>query len=119
MVNNITLVGRVGRDVEVVQTSGNPIAKFTIATDDKRREATDWHNIVTFGTVAGIAAKFFQKGSVVSVTGQLHYDNYTDKQGNKRTSAYVVGERVMLISGGKPREDSVANDDPLKDEFPL
>lgn len=47
MVNNITIVGRVGRDVEVIQTSGNPIAKFTIATDDKRREATDWHNIVS------------------------------------------------------------------------
>lgn len=119
MANCIVLGGRLGRDVEIVETSGSPIAKFTLATDNKYKNKTLWHNIVAYGAVANICGKLLCKGSFVNITGELDYDEYTDKQGVHRKVANIIANKVELVCGGKPREESATNDDPLNDEFPL
>ena len=57
--NRVTLIGHLGQDPELrhLPTSGQPVASFSVATDDtdkqgQRQERTDWHHIVVFGKAA-------------------------------------------------------------------
>jgi len=61
-VNKVILVGNVGKDPEVKYSpSGTPIAKFSLATNEKYKdrsdewqERTEWHNIVAWQRLAEI-----------------------------------------------------------------
>ena len=109
-VNKIILVGRVGKDPDIVFTkSGDPILKFSVATSEKYKgeETTQWHNVVIFGKLAAAIKDFVTKGREIYVEGQMKYDKWEDKNGNKRTTANVEvgfnGTVMLLGKGGQVR----------------
>jgi len=119
-VNKVILVGNLGRDPELryIQ-SGQAVANFTLATNDRWRdkegnnqERTEWHRIVVWGKSAENCAQFLQKGRSVYVEGRLQTREWEDKDGNKRQTTEVVAQTVQFLggrgaaeSGGGPSED--------------
>jgi single-strand DNA-binding protein len=103
--NSVRLVGFLGSDPEV-KTFGNnkKVARVAIAIDDSYKndkgekvKETQWHNLVMWEGLAGIAEKFLHKGSEVTIEGKLVNRNYTDKDGLKRyITEIVVGEMFMM-----------------------
>lgn len=115
--NQITLIGNVGRDPEVkILPSGDRVANFSLATSEKwnskdgeKQERTEWHKVDAFGKLAEIVESYVSKGSKLFVQGQLVYDEWTDKDGNKRTAAKVklgFGSKLVLL--GSPSGDGSA-----------
>ena len=85
--NNITIVGRVGRDPELrFSKDEKPIAVFSVATDYGRDEnkKTSWHNIVAFGSLAENVIKSIHTGTRVIVSGRLDVSDYQTKDGEKK-----------------------------------
>ena len=125
MLNQIVLMGRLTRDPELRYTqSQTPVATFRIAVDrdfggrDGGEKQTDFIDIVAWRQSAEFVSMFFTKGSMVIVTGRLQMRDWTDRDGNKRTSAEVVADRVMFgeskrsrdeYGGGAPRSGGDAN----------
>jgi single-strand DNA-binding protein len=106
-VNRVILVGRLGKDPEIKYTaSGMALAKFSVATDEvrkdaqgNRQESTEWHNIVFWGKQAEIAGEYLKKGSLVYVEGKLRTRSWEDSQGGgKRYATEVVGDRFQILS---------------------
>jgi hypothetical protein len=64
-VNKVILVGNVGKDPEVKYSpSGTPVAKFSLATNEKYKdrsdewqERTEWHNFVAWQRLAEIVGE--------------------------------------------------------------
>lgn len=111
MLNHITLMGRLTRDVELRRTgSGVPVASFTIAVDrdfaDKQsgEKETDFIDIVAWRSTADFVAKYFGKGRMAVVSGRLQIRNWTDKDGNKRRTAEVIAESVYF--GDSKKDDA-------------
>jgi len=122
-VNKVILVGNLGRDPELryIQ-SGQAVANFTLATNDRWRdkegnnqERTEWHRIVVWGKSAENCAQYLQKGRSVYVEGRLQTREWEDKEGNKRQTTEVVAQAVQFLggrggaggdSGGGPAGDS-------------
>ena len=109
MLNKIFLMGRLARDPELRRTqSGLPVASFRIAVDrdikDKNtgERATDWIDIVAWRQTAEFVSRYFTKGSLIVVEGRLQIRDWTDKEGNKRTTAEVVADQVYF--GGSKRD---------------
>lgn len=101
MLNQVTLIGRVGHNPEIrVSQSGKKVCRLSVATDAFRggQRATDWHNVVCFEKVAENCERFVQKGSVVGVVGSIQYSEYTGKDGVKKTAANIIADRVQFIS---------------------
>lgn len=75
--NNVTLLGRIGKDPE----EKNGAVKFSIATNDgsKDKPKTNWHNIVAFGRTGEIIMKFFKKGDMIGIVGRLDYNEHEGK----------------------------------------
>lgn len=99
MLNHIVLQGRLCADPTLRYTqSQTPVASFTLAVDrdfgeDKK---TDFINITAWKKTAEFVDKYFFKGDMAIVSGRLQMREYTDKQGQNRTSAEVVAEHVYF-----------------------
>ena len=108
MLNHIVLMGRLTRDVELRYTQSQiPVASMRIAVDrdfgrgDERQ--TDFIDVVAWRQTAEFVNKYFHKGSMIVVSGRLQMREWTDRDGNKRTSAEVVADNVYF---GESRRDS-------------
>lgn len=107
-VNKVILVGNLGRDAELRYTPGGaPVAGFSLATTEvwndkggQRQEKTEWHRISIWGKTAESLQEYLVKGKQVLVEGRIQYRDWTDKDGVKRTTAEIRGDRVVLLGGG-------------------
>ena len=108
MLNKTTLQGRLTRDPEMRQTqSGVSVTSFTVAWSEKYKETetkcflpcTAWR-----GT-GELAAKYFRKGQEIIVEGSLSTREWTDKEGNKRTTIELTVDKVHFC-GPKQGGDS-------------
>ena len=103
MLNRIIIMGRLARDPELRRTqTGTPVASFRLAVErdfkDKAtgERSTDWIDVVAWRSTAEFVSRFFTKGRMAVVEGRLQMRDWTDKEGNKRTSAEVVADNVYF-----------------------
>ena len=111
--NRVTLIGHLGQDPELrhLPTSGQPVASFSIATDDSytdrqghRQERVDWHNIVVFGKAFESCKKYLKKAREVYVEGRLRIREYEARDnGGKRQRAEIIASRVQFL-GVRPND---------------
>ena len=103
MLNHIVIMGRLARDPELRHTqSGTPVASFTLAVDrdfkDKNtgERQTDWIDVVAWRQTGEFVSRYFSKGRMAVVEGRLQIREWTDKEGNRRTTAEVVADNVYF-----------------------
>lgn len=116
--NTIMLIGRLGKDPEMVYTpQGTAHTRFPLATNRRwsdrtsgeRKQETTWHTIVLWDALAEIAATYLHKGELCFVEGRLTHRDYTDKDGVRRRMYEVIADGLELL-GGKP---AASGDDEL------
>ena len=121
-VNKVILVGNLGRDAELRYTpSGAAVLNFSIATTEtwkdkatnEKKESTEWHKVVLWGRVAESLNEYLVKGKQVYVEGRLQTRQWEDKEGQKRYTTEVKGERVVLLGSAGGRAGS-----PVRSESP-
>jgi single-strand DNA-binding protein len=108
-VNKVILVGNLGKDPEVKYTPGGmAVAKFSLATSFRSKDKntgewvdhTDWHNIVVWDKLAGIAGEYLKKGGKVYIEGRLKTDSWEDPQTKqKKYMTNVVATDLVLLGG--------------------
>jgi len=107
-VNKVILVGNLGRDAELRYTPGGaPVATLNLATTEvwndkagQRQEKTEWHRIVLWGKSAESLNEYLVKGKQIYVEGRLQTRQWDDKDGNKRYTTEIRGDRIVLLGGG-------------------
>ncbi len=109
MVNEVRLIGRLGKDPEGFDTKDGRGARMSIATSSYSggEERTEWHRVVVFGKAAGFVLDYLGKGRLVYVEGRLQTSSY-EKDGVKRYSTDVISYRVTSLE--KPPEGATKND---------
>ena len=102
-------IGRLTRDPELVETSGDTaICNLRIAVDRRSRDdGAVFLDVKAFGKQAEACGRYLEKGRQVSVTGRLELDEWEAKDGSKRSRLYVIGERVQFLARGA-RDDNGA-----------
>ena len=123
MLNKAILMGRLTADPELRKTSGDvSVTTFTLAvnrsfTHQGEQAQTDFIDIVAWRNTAEFAAKWFQKGMQVAVSGKIQTRTWEDKQGNKRKSVEVVADEVFFADS--KRGDAPARDSMMGEPFDL
>ena len=110
MLNKVILMGRLTKSPDTRTTqNGKFVSSFTLAVDrDFDRDKVDFIPCVTWGKTAEFVDKWFQKGQLVAVTGELQSRQYTDRDGNKRTVYEVTCQTVHFAES--KRNESKAPD---------
>ena len=102
MLNSACLMGRLTADPELKSTQlGVSVCNFRIAVDRTytpkgQEKQTDFINIVTWRSTAEFVSRYFRKGQLVAVQGSIQTSQYTDRDGNKRTTFDVVADNVFF-----------------------
>ena len=122
-------MGRLTRDPELRRTgSGTAVTSFSLACDrDFKSQSgdkeTDFIEVVAWKNTAEFVSKYFSKGRMAVVEGRLQIRDWTDKAGNKRTTAEVVADNVYFAdskrseSNDNQKENFNALSGRLSDDF--
>ena len=107
--NRVTLIGNLGKDPEVRNTSGGTaVATLSIATNSRYKDKsgewqdkTEWHNAVLWDKLADVAQQYLKKGNMVYIEGRLQTRSWEDEKTKQKKymTEIVVSELIML--GGK------------------
>lgn len=103
--NEVTLIGSVGKDAEVKFIGENSqVAKFSVATNrsykDKNGEKqtqTEWHNVEVWAETAKFAGQYVKKGGLVLIKGELRYEKFDDKDGKPQQRTKIVANKIQLF----------------------
>jgi single-strand DNA-binding protein len=69
----------------------------------QRQEKTEWHRVVLWGKSAESLSEYLTKGKQIYVEGRLQTRQWDDKDGNKRYTTEIRGDRIVLLGGGGGR----------------
>lgn len=125
MLNRVILLGRLTKDPEIKHTSeGNAVTSFQIAVDrsyvkkGEERKA-DFFTVVAWRKTAEFVVKYFQKGSLIAVEGQLQSRTYQKKDGSNQYVVEINADNVSFAGKSetpKKQSPSVTPDDDLSFE---
>ena len=103
MINNVCLVGRLTRPVDLRYTSnGTAFGSFSLAIDRTYKnqageKETDFINCVIWRKSAVNLSNFTKKGSLLGVEGRLQTRNYENYEGKKVYITEVLVENFSLL----------------------
>lgn len=110
--NVVALMGRITRDPELKYTPGNvAVCSFSIAVErsyksESGERQTDFINCSAWRQTAEFVCKYFQKGSLIAVTGELQTRKYTDKDGVNRTATEVQVSNASFCDSKKGSDNA-------------
>ena len=119
--NNVVLIGRLTKDVELkyIQGTGTPVANFAIAVDreftgkDGKKEV-DFIDIQVWGKSAENCSNYIGKGSLVGVQGSIRIDLYQNKEGENRKITRVNANRVQFLDTKRSEQGNKSNTNALE-----
>lgn len=122
MLNCVTLMGRLVADPDMRVTSTNKsVINFRIAVDRAYSKGdnkqTDFITIVAWENTADFVYKYFHKGDMIALRGEIQTRSYEDNSGNKRT-AFEVLAREVSFCGSKNETSPSQNQAPTTMSVP-
>ena len=110
MLNQVVLVGRITKELEVENLEGNKkvgVMALAIPRTFKNSEGeyeTDFINIQLWDSVAENVKEYCRKGDIVGVKGRLQ-SREIEKYHTKMTITEVIAEKVTFLSSRKESEE--------------
>jgi single-strand DNA-binding protein len=107
--NRVMVIGNLGRDPEMRYTpGGQAVTSFSLAATRKwtatggdRRDATEWFNIVSWGSLAEICNQYLTKGRRVYIEGELRTRAWEQPVGKKQFRTELVANEMIML-GPRP-----------------
>ena len=112
MINNVVLVGRLTKDIELRKTqSGLSVASFTVACDrrlsqeqrNNNEQSADFISCVAWRGSADFLGNYAHKGDTVGVEGRIQTRTY-DRDGQKVYVTEIVANSVSILHSTQPRQ---------------
>ena len=109
MLNQIVLVGRLTRELEIKEENNKKVANMQLAIPRSFKNAdgeyeTDFIDIILWSSIAENTAEYCRKGDIIGVKGRLQSSVQEDKKGNKIFKTQVVAEKVTFLSSRSSKE---------------
>lgn len=108
MLNQIVVVGRLVRDVEVHETEeGKSFATMTLACPRSFKNAegeydTDFIDFKVFDSIAKNTSDYCKKGDVIGIKGRVQ--SYTNEEKNINNEMQLIAEKVTFLSSRSHNE---------------
>lgn len=107
MINQTVIQGRLCADPELRRTqSDTPVCSFRIAWSEKYKETETklFLNCVAWRGTGEFVNKYFRKGQEIVFSGKLISRDWTDNEGNERTSLELIVDEAHFC--GPKRDES-------------
>lgn len=118
--NRVVLFGRLTTDGELKQTQGGvTVYNNSIAVNRmKKDDPADFFKITAFNKPAELISQYFHKGQRILVEGVLRQEQWTAKDGGKRSTVSVIVNNFEFIEPKTSGNNgNFADDAPSVDNF--
>lgn len=124
--NRVMVIGNLGRDPEMRYTpEGQAVTSFSLAAtrtwispNSGRRDATEWFNVVSWGSLAEICNQYLSKGRRVYVEGELRTRGWEQPDGKKHFRTELVASEMIML-GPRPANGAEHAPNMYDDEPPF
>lgn len=112
--NVITLIGRLTYEPEIkTTTSGLSVMNFQLAVDRNyqasgQEQKADFIDCQAWRQTAEFIHRYFRKGSMIAIEGELQTAKYTAKDGSNRKAVTVVANHAFFC-GSNSNANNVQN----------
>ena len=112
MYNKAILMGRICNDLEIKTTpSGASVLSFRLAVDRSyqakgEERKSDFFNIVAWRNNADFISRFFSKGKMILVEGEIQTRQYTDKNNSTQTIVELIVETARFTGENSNNQGS-------------
>jgi single-strand DNA-binding protein len=112
----VTIVGRIGQDPEAVGSNG---LRLRVATNDRVKndstgewedKNTSWWTVKAWKRLAEQSKDVLKKGQEVIIVGKVYEENWTDKEGAKRTSYEINAESIAVTTFSLSKNNASSGD---------
>ena len=107
MLNQIVLVGRLVRDLEVKELEeGKKVVEIELAVPRSFKNAdggydTDFIRCKLWDNIATNTAEYCNKGDLIGIKGRLQGNTIENENGEKEYKTEVIAEKVTFLSSRK------------------
>jgi len=112
--NQVTLIGRLVKEPELVNAGDKQKLDFTLAVNTKVKGKADFISCTAWGKTAEIMAKYLNKGSQVCVYGEIKNNNYEDSKGVKHYGMKVQVNSIEFVGS----KNDVESDESENTSYP-
>ena len=111
--------GNLTRDPEIRETGNSCVARFSIALNgrqyttkagEKKRDVA-FVDCEIWDSGAKLIMEYFKKGDPIKVNAEVKNDNWTDKEGQKRSKVVFRVGTFKFVSRGPRKDREVSADD--------
>lgn len=108
MYNKVIIMGRIANELELKTTpQGASVLAFSVAVDRRfqakgEEKKTDFFNVVAWRNEAEFISKYFSKGRMILIEGELQTRAYTDKNNNTVRVTEIIVDRACFTGEKKP-----------------
>ena len=118
--NSLNATVRLGSDAELRYSPANDaVCQFNAALTSGygKNAKTSWLRCTVWGKKAETLAPMLRKGNLIAITGEITLNEYTGKDGIKKTSLDCRVNDVTLLGGkdgatGKPQHETSKTNEP-------
>lgn len=119
MLNQIVLMGRMTRDIELryLQNTDTAVGRFSLAVErdykaaNEERPKTDFINCTAWNNTAEFISKYFPKGSMIALIGSLETGSYTDRDTGKTVYTTDIKVQKVFFTGEKRQNGNESSND--------
>jgi single-strand DNA-binding protein len=104
-VNSVVLIGRLTANPMSHAGESHESATFRLAVPRTGSDQADFIDVVTFDKLAATCAEWLSKGREVAVVGKLRLNEWTSRDGERRSRVQVVADAVDFLDAPKAKAE--------------
>lgn len=118
MTNNLILIGRITKDIELRYTPSNKaIAEISLAVNNGKDDTT-FIRLTAFDKLAELVSNYCKKGDLIGTQSIIKNHNWEDKNGNKHYDySFIINKISFLAKGNKQEEIKKQDNTSVFSEF--
>ena len=117
MTNNLILIGRITKDIELRYTPSNKaVAEISLAVNNGKDDTT-FIRLTAFDKLAELVSKYCKKGDLIGTQSIIKNHNWEDKNGNKHYEYSFIINKISFLTKANKEEVKKQDNTSVFQEF--